>query len=216
MLAAANTRFLLSRSRSSMGSATRSSTRTKATRNTTVSASGTMVLRAPPTPQRREGQGDEQGDQGRSQQPGSRPVDRRPSAGDRVRRSRRSRRRSSVQPARIVAAAMGTLMKKIHRQLAWLTMSAPDDRTQGEAHVDRGDVEPQSAAPLRRREGRGDDPRRGREHERASGALDAAPEDHHGAARREPGHYRARPRRWRCPAGCSRPGPASRPACPPG
>ena len=56
--------------------------------------------------------------------PRARPVDRGPRPAGYARRSRRSAR-SSDQPARIVAAAMGTLMKKIHRQLAWLTMRPP-------------------------------------------------------------------------------------------
>ena len=107
---------------------------------------------------------------------------RRPGAPPRSRPSARSNR----QPAAMVRIAMGTLMKKIQRQLCDVGDEPADHRPQREAHVHGGDVEAQRPAPLRRREGGRDDTAGRREHERPADPLDAAADDHHPGPARHP------------------------------
>ena len=106
-----------------MGSFVLRSTTTKATRNTTVKTRGTMVAGLP-HPQSGEKVS------GTNRATSAAPSSTAPAQSMRAfaaraaRRSRPSARRSA-QPARMVAVAMGTLMKKIQRQLWLLTMSPP-------------------------------------------------------------------------------------------
>ena len=183
-MAAANSRLWTSRSRSRIGAFTRRSTTTKPTSAATDSSSRPRLAGSRPAPLRGERERHQQGDEEDAEERRAGVVDARRIFEPLGPRQQEEAPQKRHQPD-------GQVDEEDRPPAERVDEEAAQRRTQAQPQVHGHDVDAEGAAALVRREHRGDDRGRGREHQGAPDALDDAATDEPGAVHAERREQRA-------------------------